>query len=362
MPTAFISYSWESEEHGNWVRGLATDLRANGVDALLDQWDARLGDDVTEFMERCLSTADYVLLICTESFGEKANARRGGVGYEQSIITSELLNSRPPRGRFVCALRRGAPSLAIPRYMRSRLWVDFRDDGEYRSGLDQLLVHMLGRYEDLKPPISPVPVAAPPEAAGEAEDTPPRTPPRAWVLVAGTGPLRAFSDELKETARHLGARLATQGYGLVTGGWTGVDETVARAFWETSSERGLAPEDRLTQVIVKDGDPPFAAGQLVFVGKGKEEWLEPIRRADAVLLLGGIGGTRKTGEMALEIRKPVLPLADTGGDAKKLYLRMLKDWDRFDWLKLDKKQFQRIARPQLDGADAAIDALAGLFA
>ena len=32
MPTAFISYSWESDEHRDWVRGLATDLRARGVD------------------------------------------------------------------------------------------------------------------------------------------------------------------------------------------------------------------------------------------------------------------------------------------------------------------------------------------
>jgi predicted Rossmann-fold nucleotide-binding protein len=60
------------------------------------------------------------------------------------------------------------------------------------------------------------------------------------VLVAGTGRLSAFSNELKETAQHLGKQLAAHGYGLVTGGWSGVDETVARAFWKTSSEQGLA--------------------------------------------------------------------------------------------------------------------------
>jgi hypothetical protein len=142
MRTAFISYSWESDEHRNWVRRLATDLRSNGVDAWLDQWEVRLGDDVTEFMERSVSTADYVLLICTETFAKKANSRSGGVGYEQAIVTADLLNSQPPRGRFVCILRNGAPSLAIPRYMQSRLSVDFRNDGEYHRGLDQLLVHI----------------------------------------------------------------------------------------------------------------------------------------------------------------------------------------------------------------------------
>jgi predicted Rossmann-fold nucleotide-binding protein len=357
MPTAFISYSWDSEEHKKWVHKLATDLCASGVDAWLDQWEVRLGDSVTEFMQRCVSTADYVLLVCTEKFGEKANSLSGGVGYEQAIVTADLLNSQPPRGRFVCILRNGSPSLAIPRYMQSRLWVGFRDDAEYRRGLDQLLVHIFGRYDELKPPINLPPNTKRLRTMPHVDST----ALRGWVLVAGTGPLRAFSNELKEAAQYLGKQLATNGYGLVTGGWTGVDETVARAFWETSSEQGLAPEDRLVQVIVKDDDPPFTAGQLFFVSKGREEWLEPIQRADAVLLLGGIGGTWKTGEMALEIHKPVLPLADTGGDAKRLYLQMLRDWNRFEWIKLSREQFQRIARPRLSGVDAAIELLGCLF-
>ena len=40
---AFISYAWDNEEHKNWVLKLASDLRHHGIDAILDQWDARLG-------------------------------------------------------------------------------------------------------------------------------------------------------------------------------------------------------------------------------------------------------------------------------------------------------------------------------
>lgn len=357
MPTVFISYSWDDEEHRTWVRTLATDLRAKGVDAWLDQWEVRLGDDVTEFMERCVSTADYVLLVCTESFAKKANTRSGGVGYEQAIVTADLLNSQPARGRFVCILRRDAPSLAIPRYMQSRLWVDFRNDSEYRRALDQLLVHFFGNYDDLKPPINPPSTITEPKAVPDVDST----KPRGWVLVAGTGNLGDFSDEQKETAQHLGKQLAVNDCGLVTGGWPGVDETVARAFWERSSEKGLAPEDRLIQVIVKDDDPPFTAGQLVFVDKGREEWYDPIERADVVLLVGGIGGAGRTGEIALELHKPVLPLADSGGDAKRLYLHILRHWDSFSWMNLNREQFQRIARPRLSGADAAIELLGKAF-
>ena len=79
MPTVFISYSWDSAEHRAWVRRFASDLRAEGIDAWLDQWDVQLGDDVTEFMERSVSQADYVLLMCTENFARKANERHGGL-------------------------------------------------------------------------------------------------------------------------------------------------------------------------------------------------------------------------------------------------------------------------------------------
>ena len=41
---AFISYAWDNEEHKNWVLKLASDLRHHGIDAILDQWDARLGN------------------------------------------------------------------------------------------------------------------------------------------------------------------------------------------------------------------------------------------------------------------------------------------------------------------------------
>lgn len=80
MTTVFISYSWDNNEHKAWVRRFAGDLRAQGIEAWLDQWEVQLGDDVTEFMERGVAQADYVLLVCTENFARKANERRGGVG------------------------------------------------------------------------------------------------------------------------------------------------------------------------------------------------------------------------------------------------------------------------------------------
>ena len=42
QPTVFISYSHDSDEHKNWVLQLATRLRSNGVDVILDRWNLNL--------------------------------------------------------------------------------------------------------------------------------------------------------------------------------------------------------------------------------------------------------------------------------------------------------------------------------
>jgi hypothetical protein len=51
IPKVFISYSHDSQEHKKWVLDLATRLRNNGVDAIIDQWELRAGDDLPHFME-----------------------------------------------------------------------------------------------------------------------------------------------------------------------------------------------------------------------------------------------------------------------------------------------------------------------
>ena len=50
-PSAFISYSWDDDEHKSWVRAFAERLRADGVEAILDQWAAVPGDQLPQFME-----------------------------------------------------------------------------------------------------------------------------------------------------------------------------------------------------------------------------------------------------------------------------------------------------------------------
>ncbi len=86
-PRVFISYSHDSATHKSWVLDFATTLRNRGVDAILDQWDLKPGDDLPHFMETELAKCDYVIIVCSETYVKKANAGEGGVGYEKMIVT-----------------------------------------------------------------------------------------------------------------------------------------------------------------------------------------------------------------------------------------------------------------------------------
>lgn len=92
-PRVFISYSHDDKDHKNWVLKLATDLRSHGVDVTLDQWDLRLGDDLPFFMEQGLSSSSLVLCICSNTYVQKANAGKGGAGYEKKILAADLMKN-----------------------------------------------------------------------------------------------------------------------------------------------------------------------------------------------------------------------------------------------------------------------------
>lgn len=140
-PRVFISYSHDSAEHKSWVLDFATTLRNRGIDAVLDQWDLKPGYDLPHFMETELAACDYVLMVCTESYVSKANAGAGGVGYEKMIVTASLLQSID--GNKIIPIIRQQGTSAVPTFLRSKVYVDFSNDGEVEYALDELLRTLL---------------------------------------------------------------------------------------------------------------------------------------------------------------------------------------------------------------------------
>ena len=125
VPKVFISYSWESKEHSDWVNSLADKLLADGIEAIIDSYDVSPGDRLPEFMESSIKDSDYVIIICTEEYKRKANNREKGVGYESHIISAELYNNHNDR-KFIPIIRQGDFNTALPTYLDGKLAIDLR--------------------------------------------------------------------------------------------------------------------------------------------------------------------------------------------------------------------------------------------
>jgi hypothetical protein len=72
-PKAFISYSWSSQEHQQWVLDLAPQLRESGVDVTIDKWDLREGHDAIQFMQKMVTDKEIkkVIMVLDRTYAEK---------------------------------------------------------------------------------------------------------------------------------------------------------------------------------------------------------------------------------------------------------------------------------------------------
>lgn len=141
-PKLFISYSWTSQEHMDWVVQLATDLRQNGVDAILDKWHLKEGQDAHSFMERMVTDAGVtkVAVICDRKYVERADAREGGVGTESQIMSGKLYG-RVDQTKFVAICRDKDENgrALLPVFFKSRIYVDLSEDADFSQSFEQLL-------------------------------------------------------------------------------------------------------------------------------------------------------------------------------------------------------------------------------
>ena len=90
-PKVFISYSHDTIQHQERVLGLADRLRGDGIDAEIDQYNASPPEGWPLWCERQIETADFVLMVCTETYhrrvkGDEQPGQGRGVVWEAGII------------------------------------------------------------------------------------------------------------------------------------------------------------------------------------------------------------------------------------------------------------------------------------
>lgn len=152
IPKVFISYSHDTQTHKKWVLDLATRLRNTGIDAALDQWDLKPGDDLPHFMEQNLANSDYILMVCTDNYVTKANSGVGGVGYEKMIVTSDLL--RNIESNKVIPIIRQEGTSNVPTFLSSKFYLNFSRDDEFEFVYDELVRTIHGAPLYRKPDVA----------------------------------------------------------------------------------------------------------------------------------------------------------------------------------------------------------------
>ena len=107
--SVFISYSHDSDEHRQFVRGISDRLRADGLDCQIDQYiNGFPPEGWQRWMETQVEQADFVLLICTEKYlrryrGLETDGGRG-VNFEGVVISQTLYDHYYRNTKFIPVL------------------------------------------------------------------------------------------------------------------------------------------------------------------------------------------------------------------------------------------------------------------
>lgn len=149
-PELFISYSWDSQEHKEWVHKLYSILRDNGVEVLIDRYEVFLGSNLENYMIQGLNDCRYVLCICTEGYLGKTNDPTTGVGKEIEIIRAN------DKSDFIIPIIKDNKDKKLPDFLEGAYYTDFSDvvfDGTNLNDVEKIkevLVHIHNIDDALK--------------------------------------------------------------------------------------------------------------------------------------------------------------------------------------------------------------------
>lgn len=153
----FISYAWTNDAYQQKVIELATKLREDGIDIILDKWDLYGGKDRFEFMEKSVSESDKVLILCNKEYKEKADKRCGGAGQETMIIAPEVYEKNEPTKFLPVIMERNIfGKVYVPEYLKSLIYIDYSGneiEGQYKK----LIYAIYNVTEDIKPEVGDLP-------------------------------------------------------------------------------------------------------------------------------------------------------------------------------------------------------------
>ena len=135
-PEVFISYSYDSQDHENWVKSFVDRLISDGVQVIFDKYDLHLGDKSPHFMETSINKCDFILVIVTEQYINKADTRSGGVGYETDMVAGDLL-LQEKKGKVIPVWVKTDYN-KVPEYLKGTMGISIKNLYSYDSEYEKL--------------------------------------------------------------------------------------------------------------------------------------------------------------------------------------------------------------------------------
>ncbi len=122
-PRVFISYSHDSPAHCDEVLAFADRLRADGIDAWIDQYIQSPPIGWPEWCEEQIRDADFVLMVCTETYLRRVERKEPpGIGHgatsEANLIRNMFMRTGTVNRKFVPVLLAGGSSEHVPTRVR----------------------------------------------------------------------------------------------------------------------------------------------------------------------------------------------------------------------------------------------------
>ena len=160
-PRVFLSYSHESKSHADRVLRLANELRANGVDAWLDQYELAPAMGWPRWMQQQIDAADFVLVVASPTYkkrfeGKDSPGTGRGVSWEGLILNQALYEASGSNKKIIPVIFDGDdPEASIPAPLRPFMFARLPEDFEvllrqiYRK--PAVVAPAIGRVPELPP-------------------------------------------------------------------------------------------------------------------------------------------------------------------------------------------------------------------
>ena len=286
------------------VRALYTRLTQDGVDAWFDKAKLLPGQDWELEIRKAVREADVVVVCLSKQFNQ------AGFRQKEVRLALDTAMEKPEGEIFIIPAR--LEECDTLESLRKWHWVDlFEEDGYER------LMHALRARVDKIGAVLQTTKALPSfPVSFEADDRVLSRPEKRVLRILVTGG-RKTTEIVEKVAFLIGYQVIMRGHIMMNHGTRGVDKASAEGALQACKDKSASPQDLIHVFRPQEGSiPEFNIGTLHITDQTYRQRRDHvIGNSNAVIILGGGGGTRDVAQQAQIARVPLIPIGV--GDVKE---------------------------------------------